>query len=485
MNGALEGPRCRACGKRYLDAPNEFALNGVNGWKPAPEKSKHQSPICIRLVHKPCKGKAGSRFSASLDHHAQRRTSDNVQILQALVNGAGVNKIMRMLAPSGSGRACGASRVYDRIFWLERTLLAFERAQLARWRDEKAAEGKEAYHHLAHDDVVLTVNWETARDRRVTRLNCSATADVRSGYVFRLDVDFDPTVDPATFFEDTFVTPTGDEKNLRRQYEQKSGLTFTAPLMCFQRPTGRFAENHFFAAAHAQLSQAWRTVAERMPTATPDEIAARDNVLAEIDGRMARMRAVSKGYFDIPASRRDRRTPFTGIMTRDAYTKGAHFVLLREMLPPGRLRLITEQEALLPRLLPHIFREEIEADRFTWLAMTFDKNAIKPVVQDRVAAFKSALEAFTTETRAADPAAAAEMTNRDMLRAFIADQMTNAFRTDRNGVSRPYPTDNFRQPFMPSIWIASPMQTAGETNKLVGFPLLRRKRSGDCLYGFA
>lgn len=476
MNDALDGPRCRACGKRYLDAPNEFALNGVNGWKPSPEKSQHQSPACIRLIHKPCKGKAGARFSVSLDHHAQRRTADNVRILQALVNGAGVNKIMRMLAPSGSGRACGASRVYDRIFWLERTLLAFEKAQLARWREQVAAEGKDVYHHLAHDDVVLTVNWETSTDRRVTQLNCSATADVRSGYVFRLDVDFDPTVDPATFFEETFVTPAGDLKNLRQEYRQKSGLAFTAPLMSFQRPTGRFAENHFFAAAAAQLSQAMETVAERMPATTPAEIQARDAVLAEIDGRIARMGAVSRGYFDMPPSERDRRTPFTGIMTRDAYTKGAHFILLREMLPPGRFRLITEQEALLPRLLPHVFREEIAADRFTWVAMTFDKTATKPVVQARVTAFKGALKAFIGRLRAADPAAEAAMTNGDRLRAFVADQMTTAVGVDRTGAPRPYPSDNFRQPFMPSVWIASPMQTAGETNKVVGFPLLRRER---------
>lgn len=476
MNNALEGPRCRACGKRYLEAPAEFALNGIHGREKGHEEGKSDAPSRVRLIHKPCKGKPGSRFSASLEHRAQRRTADNVRILQALVNGGGIKKIMRMLAPSGGGRACGASRVYNRIFWLESTLLAFEAAQLRRWREEKAVEGKESYRHLAHDDIVLTVNWESSADQRITRLNCSATADVRSGYVFRLDVDFDPTVDPATFFEEAFVMPNGTMKNLRQIYQQGSGLSFTAPLMSFQRPTGRFAENYFFAAALSQLDQAKKTIADRALAGTAAEIKAKADALAEIEMRMGRMSAVSKGYFDMPDCERDRRTPFTGIMTRDAYTKGAHFILLREMLPPGRFRLITEQEALLARLLPHIFREEIHADRFTWLAMTFDKNVTKRVIQARVLAFKSALDIFVEQLRAANPAAEDTMTKGDILRAFTADQMTTAIGVDRHGVKRPFPGNAFLQPFMPTIWIESPLQTSGETNKVVGFPLLRRER---------
>ena len=40
----------------------------------------------------------------------------------------------------------GMSRLYDRIFWLERTLLAYEQAQLAVWRKrverERIKDGK-------------------------------------------------------------------------------------------------------------------------------------------------------------------------------------------------------------------------------------------------------------------------------------------------------------------------------------------------------
>ncbi len=48
-NGVLLGPACGACGRRYLEAPGEFALNEVNGKVGA-------RPRGVRLIHKPCQG---------------------------------------------------------------------------------------------------------------------------------------------------------------------------------------------------------------------------------------------------------------------------------------------------------------------------------------------------------------------------------------------------------------------------------------------
>ncbi|MDP2082013.1 MAG: hypothetical protein U1A06_16525 [Hoeflea sp.] len=186
MNGVIDGPRCGACRKPYLEAPGEFILDGAEISAKNRTKARKRrkdgddrgsmGPDRVRLIHKPCRGKPGARISATLDHRRQRVTADNLQILMALVNGNGITKVMRMLAPSGSGKACGAKRVYDRIFWLEKTLLAFEKAQLAKWKAELEASGEPVRHHLAHDDIVLSVNWETSTDRRLTQLNCSATA---------------------------------------------------------------------------------------------------------------------------------------------------------------------------------------------------------------------------------------------------------------------------------------------------------------------
>lgn len=460
FNGALDGPRCKACGQLYLDAPNEFLINGANG-------------NGIRLVHRPCRKKKGGRFTVSLDHERQRRSSDNVQILQALVNGAGINDLVRMLGPSGSGRACGVSRVYDRIFWFERVMLAFEREQLRRWREKVAASGVTPRHHLAHDDVVLSINWETREDRRITQLNCSVTADVRSGFVYRIDVDFDPTVDAVSAFNAAYVDSSGRPTRLRQAYTSKSTGPFTHPLMGFQRPTGRLDEPQFFAAAAGQLRVFRDTKAARMPSGSQHEAVARSVTLTQLNAQIEAIQTVHEGYFDLPDFRRDRRAPFTGVPTRDTYTKGAHFLLLREMLPPGWVTLVTEQEATLARLLPHIFHDEIQSDNLVWLAMTFDKEAKKPTLIQRVEDYKKDFDAFITAGTAAGIITPV-MGLAARRRAYIADRMRTQTGFDRTtGKPAPFPSSNYQQPYMPSIWVRSPIQSGGETEKIVGFPLIR------------
>ena len=239
VDGALDGAARGCRGRRRLDAPGGSVMDGRHQAKPEDGETMLR-PSALRVIHKPCRGKPGARFTIAMEHDHQKRSADNARILQALVNGVGLNGIRRMLSPAGAKSSCGMSRVHDRIFWLERTLLAFEREQLRRWRERAAREGEPVRHHLAHDDIVLSVNWETCDDRRISQINCSTTADVRSGYVFRLDVDFDPTVDPATLFDRTFVDPDRGLMNVRREHESASGEPYTAPLMSFQRPTGRF-----------------------------------------------------------------------------------------------------------------------------------------------------------------------------------------------------------------------------------------------------
>ena len=126
-NGAFAGPKCRACGRDYLDAPDEFLLDGAEvasarrdgggaarkGTVRARSSESAATPDRVRLIHKPCRGRSGARISATLDHRRHRQSSDNVGILLALVNGAGIAKIMRMMAPAGSGKSCGAKRVYN------------------------------------------------------------------------------------------------------------------------------------------------------------------------------------------------------------------------------------------------------------------------------------------------------------------------------------------------------------------------------------
>ncbi|MDG1408278.1 MAG: hypothetical protein P8Q50_10715, partial [Octadecabacter sp.] len=378
-NGVLDGASCGACGARILDKSDEFALNGAHertkDRKGNPAK-RNAAPKSIRVIHKPCKGKKGARFSVSLPHAGQKNTSDNLRILAAILNSAGMVDIKRALSIA-PGKAIGMSRIYDRIAWIEQVYLAYEREMLRRWKAKVEKNGEIVEHLLSHDDMMLTVNWESASDRRNTKLNCAVTADARSGYVYRLDVDFDPRVSPLEFFNATYLDEAGNPKNLSQKYPESA--INSAPKFSWQRPTGRFHEPQFFGACVNEIKAFQMRVKRRMPKKTKEEKEARKEIIERTNGMITGIRKISEGWFGFPfEDNDDERGSFKGTTTRDTYTKGAHFALLKEMLPYGSIVLTTEQEATLPPLLPHIFDQEIRENRFTWLVMTFNKKATKP-----------------------------------------------------------------------------------------------------------
>jgi hypothetical protein len=472
MNGVLDGPRCRACGAAYLENPDEFILNGANGKKPVRGHGEGgvEKPLRVRLIHRPCRGRPGSRFSVTLDHLRQKSTAQNASILKAFVNGGGIQKVRRMIL-AVEGRNCGVARVYDRLFWLEKTLLAYEHEQLRRWKARVEASGQRVYNHLAHDDIALNVNWETSEDRRLTTLNCSTTADVKSGYVYRIDVDFDPTINPADFIAQVFGEPDEPRRHLNKSYTNLAGDTFTHPLMSFQRETGRLDERNLFAAAAHQHSL---FLSQKLPLLAGDDLTKR-RIEREVSARIDLIDELRLNYFAFPATQRDTsRTPFSGIMTRDIYTKAAHLHLVKEMLPRGAIKLVTEQEATLPRIIPHIFHDHIAADDFTWLAIGFDKEATKPKRQRRISDYKQAFSVFMFALHASDPDAAERMSTPDQVRAFIARFMSTATQTHAGVTTGPIQSSNYQQRWMPQIWVHSPVETHGESLKIVGLPLPRR-----------
>lgn len=72
QNGHLEGPKCGACGQRYLEHPEEFIFNGTHEKIGAGKNGRKAKPVGYRGIHQPCKGKAGARFTVSLDHQQQQ-----------------------------------------------------------------------------------------------------------------------------------------------------------------------------------------------------------------------------------------------------------------------------------------------------------------------------------------------------------------------------------------------------------------------------
>lgn len=456
-NGIFADPKCGHCGQRYFEKPDEFVFNGQNVRKGADHRS-------VRLIHKPCRGEKGARFTISAPHVQQRDKSDNREILKLIVDSGGINGIQRALRDDNGYNSAGIDRIYDRIFWLERTLLAFEKAQLSEWRKRLSAEGRFRHTHVAHDDIVLSANWESSKDRRITPLNCSVSSDIESGYVFRIDVDFDPTVDPTTLVKSLFLDPDNFHDAVRRVYTKKSGEKFVAPKLSFQRPTGRYDEPALFASAISQLRLFAAKVAKASKKVNVGISVENQKVIAEAYEDASMLEGLAKYYLGFGVNDSDVRNNFSGIMTRDTYTKAAHLTCLKEMLPPGKLTLVGEQEGTMARVVPHIFREEIQNDAFEWHIVNFDKTVKKDEIMRRTSAYDRAFRAYRTEHPLLEVGEA--------LHFFTKERMVPAHGCDATGKPAPFASSLFVSAAYPELWVRSPLQVAGETNKVVGFPIL-------------
>lgn len=472
MNGVLDGPCCGACGKRVLEDPDSFALDGFH------ERSKDRkgkalkkkaNPTGLRVVHSPCRGKKGARFTISLPHAGQKQTSDNIRVLGALLNSAGIGDIQRIIGVAATGKKIGMSRIYDRILWLEAVLLAYEREMLRRWKEAVEKSGEPVEHILCHDDQVFTVNWETSSDRRNTQLNCAITADVVSGYVFRADFDFNPMVTPLDVFNAAYLDENGQPQNLEEHYT--GGKITSAPKFSWQRPTGGLHEPQFFAAC-VNAYKVFRDKARRtMPETTDVEKAAKEHVIDQANGAIKTIETIAHDWFGFPVDKSHERGSFKGSTTRDTYTKAAHFILVRELLPFGKITLTTEQEATLPNTLPHIFQQEIKEDRFCWMAMAFNKTATKPERLGKIKIYRKKRSQFLNEGMY-DGVFTEQTDSRTISEAFIQKFMKVATRDEERTL--PFQISNYEIDSFPKVWIHAPTQASGEIDKTVGFPILPR-----------
>lgn len=154
-------------------------------------------------------------------------------------------------------------------------------------------------------------------------------------------------------------------------------------------------------------------------------------------------------------------------MVRPINMKTAHLACLKEALPKGAISLADEQEATIRRVVPHEFRDLINEDLFS-----FDKKAPSPVNPVRIANFKEVFAAFKA---AIPPNPDHEHPICKPLEMFCAQCLAAMFGIDPGGARYPFAIANFRSSQYPQVWVKSPVQHSGETEKVVGFPGLRKK----------
>ncbi len=87
---------------------------------------------------------------------------------------------------------------------------------------------------------------------------------------------------------------------------------------------------------------------------------------------------------------------------------------------------------------------------------------------DTIEARRAAFETNLASWRAAH----SEMTAWEALHGWTAANLAPAFRMARDGSREPWPGPNFASSAFPRLWLRSPIQAAGEIDKVVGFPIL-------------
>lgn len=129
----------------------------------------------------------------------QRRTSQNRDILQHLMNAMPLRRIIKVLGIS-------PNQLYDRIDFLYDQAQAFAgaRERVLLDRDDL---GKR---YLSVDRQKLVVNWHSREARKNTTLLSIATADQATGYVFGVNVNFDAALDAEVVEKD--MVHFGDPK---------------------------------------------------------------------------------------------------------------------------------------------------------------------------------------------------------------------------------------------------------------------------------
>jgi len=126
-------------------------------------------------------------FSVGTSTRRQRLAHKNKDIFKALMNKVPFNRICELTGIS-------MSTLYDKIDFVHRQCLAF-----AAGREAKLLTGTDLPAlYIAVDRQTYGVNWSQRKDRRNVMLQAVGSADLGTGYVFGMNLNFEPACDPRT-----------------------------------------------------------------------------------------------------------------------------------------------------------------------------------------------------------------------------------------------------------------------------------------------
>lgn len=297
----------------------------------------------------------------------QRRSEKNRDVFILVVNRVPLSRIVETttLAPKA---------VYDKIEFIHDQCRLYSGSREAKLLTPDFVLPKM---YVSVDRQYYLVNWLKRDDRRAVQLNAIATADLKSGYVFGMHLNFDETV-------------------IASQIEAaaaKAGDAHLAP------PFRRYARLWLARDYDEALTDAQRRVSASFFTAPPNF---NDALLNDISSEYADADART----DIEESdfkNKELQLPKSGMQVREMYTMYGHFQLVARMLRNApKVRVFMDQDSGFRAAFMSAYRDRVKERTADGFFVKVAKDATAYQKQHAVVEAKRQLILFMTENGITD-----------------------------------------------------------------------------------
>lgn len=292
----------------------------------------------------------------------QRMSHKNRDVFVLLINKSPINRIVEVTGLS-------KQTVYDKIEFIHRQCLAF-----AGGRERHLSELELPKMYVAVDRQAFIVNWTSRKDRRNVKLNAIASADLRTGYVFGMHLNFDGTLNPL---------------EIERDAEDIGDHVLPEP---YRRYARLWLKSDYLDALQAGNSSAAKRAALKVAKA-----GGADELNAEITAEYAAGAAKA----DIEQGDEQSQIvalPKLGMQIHEQYTLYAHYLVLARLLQNApKVRLFLDQDSGFRAGFMAAFHERVRARTAdAWYVKVLTESTIDEkdkavlVAKKRLAAYEDA-----------------------------------------------------------------------------------------------
>lgn len=243
----------------------------------------------------------------------QRRTSINKDIFEHLVNTVPIRRIIKLYQIS-------PDTLYEKLDFIYRQCSLFAGAR-ERSLVEMENLGKR---YITTDRQKIMVNWSSRKDRRNTVLLSIASADLTTGYVFAVNLNYDPALDAEQIERDAH---TYGDYHLNR---------------AFRRYARVWLPNDFDVAADVAQKEREERVRKSAASSSMPAAPTLTDTIEAIYANAAARDDVEQG--DAPSA--TARTPAKGMLLHETVVMNAHIQLVSRLLQRApKIRFFMDQES--------------------------------------------------------------------------------------------------------------------------------------------